>query len=274
MDLSGKRVVIGFGANVIETVVLDSELEQLTVAEGVAVNVASNIRLASIPDVVQEIQIQKTTRRILENSVGAENIQDGSLDPSLVFRDDSDPLDVLRGGFGISNLDDGNLLAGGGTSNAVPVSSVTWTDSNLTVLNEITLSGNTFSVSNDDLGRRSLYLSGADGSNIDLFAPSRVDPEIESVVVTPASGQVTIDVSVLDLPNRARTVHVSYAPSPAAPQTRGQVISEGMGARVYEGSARLTATGLASAAPLDFSVVARDGRGNVSEVFVVSSTPS
>lgn len=267
MNLGGRRILIGFDSS---KAVAKLEDDDLILDDGTEVVMGNSITIPSAfatngGDVVSEINRHKAEDTILESVITASHIGDGEISPAM-FDKSSDPLDVSRGGTGLSNIPLNALLVGGGESPASHTHQVSFDNDTLTT-SSLTVGTWTYAASNNIHGRSTLAaIDSVSGSNVDLLHPRKNELTEPSLVLSPLSGQITMEVLVSD--PLVRLVHFDWRVSPSDDLTPAQIAYSSRKS-VAVGPDRLatyTATGLSSGIDHDFRAVTEDGRGNVSMV--------
>eukprot|EP00873_Tetraselmis_striata_P033888 jgi/Tetstr1/454152/TSEL_041071.t1 len=269
MDLGDRRVVIGFSP---EAPVVALEGRDMAVFR--PVTVASTLRVpsafpATAGDVVAAIARQRDSLAVLEGAVAASNISDRAIVPAEAFDRASEPLDAGRGGTGLSNVPDGLLLVGAGTSPAVPTDRISFSGGVLETPS-LTVGDWRFEPGDDEFGRRTVFArDAATGRSVNLVSAGRREVAAPALAVAAgAMGQVTLAASVPP-GSLVRLVHFHWRPVPSDPATPAQVARGSPRASVLvdpDGGARYTVTGLAAGTAYTFMAAAEDGRGNVSPV--------
>lgn len=266
MDLGGRRVMIGFrGSRAIATL----ESDGLVVDDGARLVMETAVALPSVfaldgGDVASEIQRRKAQDAIPEAAVAASNIADGEVSPAALDPA-GDPLDVPRGGTGLSNVPEGALLFGAGAAAAVPAPHVAFVGNDTLETPSLTVGAWTYAAVSAADGRRTLTATDSQtGASVDLLLPAKRELTSPDLTLTPSSGQVTMQASVSD--PLVRVVHFDWRPSPSVDPSPSAIAHRPSKSVVVgpDGLAAYTATGLPSGADRDFRAVAEDGRGNVS----------
>ncbi|AUF82560.1 hypothetical protein TetV_478 [Tetraselmis virus 1] len=267
------NIIFGFENDTLGSLLLQYDTNDAIFSSNVPFSTDSDLNLISVGNVVEEIDIKKRTTPVQDNAVTDCNIIDNSVDPSSVFDPLSVPISVSQGGLGHSNIIENSLLTGNNTD---PVNQTDFiqfsSDTNRFTCYDVDISGNIVSASNDMYSRNTLYAQTTDSNTVDLLTPVFTDPSIASVSSVVGINEITFQVSVTDNPYPTRTVHAGWIQSPSSSNNPAELIDLGYSSLLVDNTAKITAFGLESGTEYNFSVIARDARGNISSVNTSSHT--
>lgn len=143
-------------------------------------------------NIVPYIEAQRL-HPVLDNIVGASNIQDGAVSLSKLAQ--SPPLSTDRGGTGLSNIAVGQLLVGTAAGDLEPSSAVWWNGSNLEVRGDLQIGDVRIGLSNDVYGRQSLFSFDSQGAATNMVTPGLAPPECEITDISTGASDVTVTLT-------------------------------------------------------------------------------
>lgn len=181
---SGNRVL--FGKDGVYDVVVDGDTittDSIACSENAVID-GSNL--------IPYIENQRE-HPVLDNVIGASNIQDGSIALSKLIQ--SPPLSTDRGGTGLSNIPFGKLLVGTPAGDLETSSNVSWNGTTLEVIGALQIGDVRIGLSNDVYGRQSLFSFDAQGAATNMVAPGLTAPACEITNVSVGASDVTVTVT-------------------------------------------------------------------------------
>lgn len=181
---SGNRIL--FGKNGAYDVIVDGDTitSEFITCSDAAILDGSNV--------IPYIETQRE-HPVLDNIVGASNIEDGAVSLDKIIQ--SPPLSTDRGGTGLSNIPFGHLLVGTQSGGLNASSNVVWNGTALEVRGDLRIGDVRIGLSNDVYGRQSLFSFDSQGNGTNMVAPGLAAPQCEITDVSIGASDVTVTLS-------------------------------------------------------------------------------